>query len=170
MHLAPTPIISGTSATISDGVVGVYQTLQQMRKMVNAAKITPQIRQAATGLIFMTPQKDELSEVETLFNFVRDTVRYTRDIHGVETLSAPYQTLLGKIGDCDDQTMLLCALLEAIGYPTRFVIAGYFNAACFEHVYCQVSAAGQWIDCDPTEPYAMGYAPPDPTLLAFEAV
>jgi transglutaminase-like putative cysteine protease len=169
MILAPTPQLSGQIVHISGGLAGVYQTLAAMRKLVNQYKIDPTIRQAATSAIFLTPEKDELSEVAALFSVVRDGCRYTRDINGVETLSTPDKTLIGKIGDCDDQTTLLAALLESVGYPTRFVIAGY-HGQDYEHVYLQVWAGDQWINMDATEPYPMGWEAPAATIKAYETV
>lgn len=169
MLTAPTPHLSGNIVHISNGTAGIYQTLAAMRRMVNQCKTDFTIRQAATSLVFLTPEKDEISEVRAIFEFVRDRIRYTKDIHGVETLSTPDKTLAGMVGDCDDQTTLLASLLEAVGYPTRFVIAGY-NGPDYEHVYLQAWVGGQWIGLDPTEPYPMGWEPPAPTVIAYETV
>lgn len=141
-----------------------------MRSLVNRFKASPLIRQCATGLVFLAPEKDERAEIEALFHFVRDSIRYTRDIHDVETLSTPDKTLAGRFGDCDDQVTLLCTLLESVGYPTRFVIAGYLGGADFSHVYCQCFDGEDWIDLDPTEMQPMGWAAPNPSPLAFEDV
>lgn len=154
---------------LANGTTGIYQTLAAMRQMVNHCKTDPQIRQAATSTVFLTPEKDEIAEVRAVFEFVRDRIRYVKDIYGVETLSTPDKTLEGMIGDCDDQTTLLAAMLEAIGYPTRFVIAGY-SGRDFEHVYLQVWIQGHWISLDPTEHHPLGWEPPDPTVIAYEVV
>lgn len=167
--LAPTPQLSGQITHIPGGLPGVIQTLAKMRQMVNQSKVSPQIRQAATSAIFLTPEKDELSEVNAIFSLVRDGVRYIKDVHNVETLSTPEKTLEGRMGDCDDQTMLLAALLESVGYPTRFVVAGY-HGPDYEHVYLQAWADGQWINMDPTEQNQMGWEPPLATVKAYEAV
>lgn len=161
MMLAPTPHLTGYSAPMRSGYPGILQTLAQMRAMVRECRKNPVIRQAATSTIFLTPEKDEWHETEAIFNLVRDSVRYVRDVFDVETLSTPMATLAGRIGDCDDQIMLLAAMLESVGYPTRFVIEGYSNPDVFEHVYLQSLIAGQWVSMDPTEPYLMGWSPPD---------
>ena len=174
MMLAPLIAFTATPRYMSDGVAGVGQTLRQMRALVKVARIAPAIRQAATNIVWLTPEKDEYSECAALFEFVRDRIRYTRDIHEVETLATPEKTLEGMFGDCDDQTMLLCALFESAGYGTRFVVAAYGDDSvfepAFEHVYCQVFVCGEWIDCDPTEQQAFGWAPPNPTRIAMEKI
>jgi transglutaminase-like putative cysteine protease len=169
MMLAPAPTLSGTITQIADGVAGVDQTIRTMRELVNNCKTDLRIREAATSVIFIQPEKVAHYEIEALFNFVRDSIRYVRDVHGVETLMAPPTTLAVRLGDCDDQACLLACMLESVGYPSRFVVAGY-DAGVFEHVYLQAWDGSQWIDLDPTEPQPMGWAPPDPSVIAFEAV
>lgn len=170
MFLAPTPTLNGTVRPLKSGKAGVFQTLKVMRQLVNAARLDPQLRQVATSAVFLKPQKDELAEVTTLFNLVQSQIRYTGDVNNVETLQTPQITLASRIGDCDDMTSLLCTLFECIGYPTRFVVAGYGGSLDFSHVYAQVFAAGDWIDCDATEPYPIGWAGPNPSVIFYEAV
>ena len=101
---------------------------------------------------------------------MRDTVRYVRDVHEVETLQSPDKTIALRVGDCDDQAVLLASLLESVGYPTRFVAAGYAAPGELDHVYLQVCLDGEWLDADPTERMFLGWAPPDPVTLLVEHV
>lgn len=151
-----------------DGQAGVFATLRVMRDIVNEAKTDPEIMHAATAAVFLVPPKDELSEARAIFDMVRENVRYLKDVWNVETVTYPATTLKRRVGDCDDQVTLLCSLFESVGYPTRFVMTGYNTRDVFEHVYCQVLVAGQWVDCDPTEPQPMGYAPPNPVAYFLE--
>lgn len=169
MRLAPLAHLSGTFHSIGNGMTGIYQTLRLMRTLADEGSRNLAVRQAAISAIYLTPEKNEFHEAETLFNLVRDCIRYVRDIHGVETLCTPEKTLAQRVGDCDDQTTLLAALLQSVGYQTRFVIAGYSNPQMAEHVYLQVFVNGAWVDCDPTETSApFGWAPPYPEFLYIE--
>ena len=168
--LAPTPVLYGYVIPLANGYSGVQQTLRMMRQLVNQGKTNTQIRQAATNTVFLTPEKDEYSEAEALFNYVRDSIRYVKDVNDIETLSTPMMTLEGRIGDCDDQTVLLASLLESIGYPTRFVIEGYTTPGEYEHVYMQALEFGQFISMDPTEQKYMGWSPPNPVSQAVEVI
>ena len=170
MMLAPTPRLSGQIVALSDGMRGVEQTLGTMRALVNQYRTDLDIRQTATATIFLTPEKNQLAEAQALFDLVQHGIRYTRDINGVETISTPLMTLQGRIGDCDDQVVLLATLLEAVGYPTRFVVAGYNVPGQLEHVYLQVLLDGQWIDMDPTEQHPMGWAAPRAVAYGVEQV
>lgn len=168
--LAPTPVLSSYIVPLANGVGGVHQTLAMMRQLVNQCKTNIQIRQAATNTIFLTPEKDEYSEAEAIFNFVRDNIRYVRDVNDVETLSTPMMTLEGRLGDCDDQTVLLASMLESVGYPTRFVVEGYTTPGEYDHVYMQALVYGQFISMDPTEQNYMGWSPPDPVSQFVEII
>lgn len=170
MQLAPQPPLTGYCVNIPGGVRGVRRTLDTMRALVRAFRVAPELRQAASSLIYTTPERDAYSEASALFSWVQGSVRYVRDVHEVETLSTPLVTLRGRIGDCDDQVTLLATLLEAVGYPTRFIAAGYYEAGHFDHVYMQAFLGGQWVDMDPTERNPMGWAPPDPVALLIEDV
>ena len=63
--------------------------------------------------------KDYEAELRCLHAFVRDHVRYVRDIEGVETLQTPIQTLNVLAGDCDDKSMLFCAHSYSIMRSSR---------------------------------------------------
>lgn len=160
--------LHGTLTHISPGRRGIMQTLQVMRLYVNEGRRNLTVREAAANAVWMVPAKDGLSEVRAIFEFVRDTIRYMSDPVDVESVAAPDKTLLLKYGDCDDQVVLLCALFESVGYPTRFVVAGYTDPKVFEHVYCQVFAGDEWIYCDPTEPEALGWSAPMPLVTYIE--
>jgi hypothetical protein len=167
MFLAPDYPLSGAIVHLAGGRAGTWQTIRTMRALVNAGKVQPELIHAAVSAIYLTPETDELAEVSAVFAAVRDGVRYVRDVCGVETLCDPLTTLRRRAGDCDDQSTLLAAMLEAVGYPTRFIVAGY-SGPDFEHVYVQVYARGQWIDLDPTEHNGVGWAPPYPTIYQIE--
>ena len=170
MMLAPTPRLSGHIVALADGMRGVEQTLGTMRSLVNQYRTDLDIRQTATATIFLTPEKDQLAEAHALFELVQHGIRYTRDINGIETISTPLMTLHGRIGDCDDQVVLLATLLEAVGYPTRFVVAGYNVPGQLEHVYLQACLNNQWVDMDPTEQHPMGWAAPGAVAYGVEQV
>lgn len=170
MMLAPTPQLSATSRPYAVGLRGVKQTLAVMRNYVMQGRRNMTVRQAATNVTFLTPEKDEPGELLKIFAFVQGNVRYVKDVHDVETLSTAEKTLLGKVGDCDDKSVLLAAMFESVGYPTRFVVAGYNEPGTLEHVWVQVCCDGEWIDADSTEPYPLGWSAPAPVTIYYERV
>ncbi len=134
-------------------------TLQAMRAKVRANKTNPYIRALAYRLTEPLRQKDWRGEINACFEYVRDNLRYIKDISGVETLADPLQVIQQGQGDCDDKSTLLAAMLESIGHPTRFVAVG-FNAGELSHVYVETRLGQRWIALDPTEPYNMGWCVP----------
>lgn len=144
---------------IPEGRAGVKKTLDVMADLVNQSKKTPHIREFARSYVQDLSQKDIYGEVKRLFLFVRDNIRYIKDIRGIETLHTPEKILEQKAGDCDDKSVLIAALLESIGYECRFVAVA-FKSNNFTHVFTQVKLRGKWISLETTEPWAMGKAAP----------
>lgn len=169
MWLAPTPHFTATLAAAPSGRAQVFDTLKRMRRLITKGRTDPRVLQAATTIVYLTPPKDRPAELRALFEYVRDNIRYQQDVHGVETLAEPHITLARRVGDCDDQATLLCALAESIGYPSRLVVAAY-DGGDFEHVYCQLFDGTRWIDCDTTERGELGYSPPGATRVYIEPI
>jgi len=170
MYCAPCYATRGQLIGAPSGAAGVWQTVRLMREMIKGYRVNTQIIDSAISLIFLVPSKDDIAEVNAIFEYVRDSIRYTRDVYGIETLADPVTTLIRRVGDCDDKTTLFCALCEAVGYPTRLVMAGYFGSKDFQHIYAQVWVNNQWIDADTTESDPLGYAPPSPSVYWIEKV
>lgn len=165
--IAQSPGLSACSYNIADGREGILQTVFIMRAMVTEFRINPQIRALALSLVEFLPQKDYLDEVDKLFHFVRDEIRYVQDIYEIETLSTPDKTIELGQGDCDDKSVLLATLLETLGFKTAFKITGYHGSA-FEHVYVYVTVPNVGsLHLDATEPESMGYEPPNPTVALY---
>lgn len=166
----PNPVqLSGAVVIGPDGAAGVRNTLRQMRAFVREGRRNPKIRSTALNLISLVPERDALGEIRTLFEFVRDRIRYVADVLEVETLADAQRTLEIAQGDCDDKSILLAALLESIGYATQFIVTGYQSPDWFEHVYLRVLLpSGNWMPLDASEPQAMGWEPANPVALMLE--
>lgn len=141
------------------GEPGTSATLQLMRRVVNQYKRDPAVRETALSLIAGLRPKDWRGEIKALFEFVRDHIRYTRDIRGLETLQIPTVTLDNSAGDCDDKSTLLAALLESIGHPTRFVAVGYSKPGAYSHVYVETKLGASWLPLDATVQRPLGWCP-----------
>lgn len=157
LHLtAPEP--RAYLGAIPDGPEGVRVTLELMRRLVREWRSNPEIIALARHIVSSVAQKDFTGEVSALQNFVRDSIRYTQDVNEVETVQAPNITLQTAHGDCDDQSVLLATLLEAVGHPTRFAAIG-FEPDNFEHVYVETLIGRNWESAETTEPVPVGWMP-----------
>ena len=131
-----------------------------MRAYVEQYKAHPTVRFVAQELTADLPQKDFAGEVDALYYFVQNNIRYVRDVNGIETVQTPIKTLELRSGDCDDKSTLLAALLQSIGFDTRFHAMG-FRRNTINHVLLEVQLDGQWIPLETTEPVMMGWSPPN---------
>lgn len=144
---------------LPSGPAGVRATLKIMKRWRDQYKTNPTIRNLALQLTTGLPQKDHRGEIERVHAFVRDSIRYVRDVAGVETLQTPLKTLELRAGDCDDKSTLIATLLASIGYPTRFVAVG-FAPGRFSHVFAEVRRGTAWIALETTEYWPVGKKPP----------
>lgn len=150
-----------TLAEIPDGSAGVMATLRIMRDMAREARRDYAIRRLAEEIIrdANVDEKDWANEARAIHNYVRDNIRYTFDINGIETVKTPQKLLESRIGDCDDKSLLTAALLESIGHPARFVAVG-FEPGQLSHVFVETRIGNRWFASDTTEPVDFGWTPP----------
>lgn len=156
------PQQTATLGILRSGASGIRQTLGYMVSFVKQYRKNPEIRALAESIIADIPQKDSVGEVRSIFNWVRDNIRYTQDVRDVETLKTPDATVYSAQGDCDDKATLVATLLESIGYTTRFIAIGMNAPELFEHVYAQVKLGTRWIGLDTTESVSLGWEPRNP--------
>lgn len=149
---------------ISPGIEGIRETLALMRSIVRRSKADPRIVMKARLLTQHCAAKDWRGETNACFLFVRDRIRYIMDPVDVEALTTPTRLMDIGQGDCDDKATLLCALLESIGHPTRFVAIG-FEPGALSHVYVETRLGATWIPLETTERVAMGELPFDPATV-----
>jgi len=129
-----------------------------MRDMTRRGRKNLMVRNKAVLLTRDLPQKDRPGEIRVLHNFVRDSIRYVRDVRGVETVQDAEATLRLQAGDCDDKSVLLASMLEALGFRTRFRAVG-FKPGHYQHVFPEVLFDGFWLALETTEPVSPGWIP-----------
>lgn len=119
--------------------------LKYIIEMIQKGRRNPQIRQFAVQAVskkcgdsWCTPEKDWEAEVDTMFNVVRQHVRYVRDTYGVDLYQHPKRTIQFGGGDCDDYTITLGSLLQAIGYPIKCRVIQTVDSDDWNHIYLLV--------------------------------
>ncbi|VGO20150.1 DUF998 domain-containing protein [Pontiella sulfatireligans] len=81
---------------------------------------------------------DELLKTKALLDFVSNEIHYVSDPDdGFEHAKDPINTLIAGGGDCEDQTLVLCSLLESVGVKT-------YIAFTDEHVFALVRFSGDY--------------------------
>jgi hypothetical protein len=174
--------VRASFGSIPSGIEGVRATLRLMVKCVrdflkpawhnqDGVQGLLLVRVTAQQAVQHCAEKDYLAEVTALHRFVRDDIRYVRDMLDAETLQYPDKTLILKSGDCDDKSMLLAAMANCIGYPARFCAIAVKNEPDFTHVSCEILVGGEygWVNAetipinDRGAKVDLGWFPPDAT-------
>lgn len=148
---------------IPKGYLGTNKTVQHMQVLIRAGVKDFYVRQKAIDILLArgVKPKDYLGEIKTLFEWVQGNIRYTKDPFRLEVLHSPRRMLELRAGDCDDMSILLGTMLEAIGHPVRLILTGPdpSRPRLFTHVYLEVFHKGRWLPLDPTMPHPMGWSP-----------
>jgi transglutaminase-like putative cysteine protease len=147
-----------TFEAIGSGEQGVIDTLKIMRREIIKGKQSPLIRQFTANLVNGLRQKDYIGEVRKIHEFVRDNIRYVKDIDGVETVHGAEFILKNRYGDCDDKSILVASMLLSIGHPCAIVACGFIEKM-FSHVYVITKIGEKWVPVETTEQVALGWQP-----------
>lgn len=148
-----------TLQVLPDGVAGIKATLALMVKLARQSKNTWAVRSLAESIVRGVREKSYVEEARAIQEYVRDHVRYTKDIRDTETVATPEKTVERGLGDCDDKSLLTAALLESVGHPTRFVAIGR-TPGHYVHVLVETKIANRWIAVETTESVPLGWYPP----------
>jgi len=108
---------------------------------------------------------DDLTKATALLAFVSRDIRYISDPDdGLEYAKDPFTTLIAGAGDCEDQSLLLCSLLESVGVKTYMAFSDHhvFILVRFKKQYPEIKATPYgYIDdapcyaLDPSDPNAV---------------
>jgi transglutaminase-like putative cysteine protease len=149
---------------VPPGTVGTLATARLIAELIRQGAKEFCVRQKAIHIFRLAcvRPKDRFGEVAALFHWVRQNIRYTRDIHRVELLHTARRMIDVRAGDCDDMTILLGSMLMATGHPVRLVLVGFRpnKPNAYSHIYPEVKVHGRWIALDATMNRPLGWAPP----------
>jgi len=159
MILGQVPKTTATLHKIPDGAAGIKATLEIMAELARRGRETWTVRSLAERIVSNVPQKNYWAELSAIHAWVRDNIRYTHDVRDVETVAPPEQTIQRGLGDCDDKSLLVAALIEAIGHQARFVAVGK-RFGDYQHVLVEANIDGAWIPVETTENVPLGWYPP----------
>lgn len=152
--------LSAQLLSLPEGDAGTRATLRVMASLVRQYRHSLPIRTLALDIVGgVSGHKNFAGEAATLCRWVQSNIRYVRDVNDVETIQTPLKTLDFRQGDCDDQSTLLSALLQAVGFQTRFLAIKTVPGGPFVHVVTQAQIGSDWIPLETTEPWEPGQFP-----------
>lgn len=145
--------------------------IRALRQLVQDGKRDPAVYEFARravnkkcGKDWCVPEKNNGAEIGALFRAVRNNVRYTSDIAGVDSYQKPSHTLRFRTGDCDDYSSLTCALAQSLGLPCRFKVIRTKGAPEWNHIYAQIGLPRRrpkkWISFDASVDMPLGWEAP----------
>ena len=116
-------------------------------------------------------QDDEVEKTKALLSFVSNEIHYVSDpADNVEYAKGPILTLISGGGDCEDQTLLLCSMLETVGVTTyiAFTDEHVFALVQFDELHPELDVDPVFlIDARPV--YALDPSDPGATIGRFAA-
>lgn len=130
-------MIRVNSPDIDDRISWIMAEIEEGKRDPRIRALAAQILSRKSDGSWAVQERDWNAEVDAIFNFTRQNVRYTRDIHEVELFQKATRTLELKIADCDDLSILLGSLLQCVGYPVLLRVIG-LGGNTYQHIYVVV--------------------------------
>jgi transglutaminase-like putative cysteine protease len=151
---------------IPSGDKGTAKTVAEMRRLIRDGSKQPKVRELAASIAMHHP--DDRGKISSIFSFVQSKMRYVRDPLHQEMLGGTdyHIDTMGSEGamrgDCDDHTIMLGAMLESVGYPTRITTVRVKpGGTSYDHVYLEAFDRRGWIPLDAAnKKKPAGEAPP----------
>jgi len=85
-------------------------------------------------------QGNTLAETSyNIWHFIKTNIVYKKDKPGYEEIRTPQRTLNEKIGDCEDYSILVAAVLSFLGYKPYFYIVAFSGKENYGHIYVGVN-------------------------------
>lgn len=126
------------------------ETIRRMFELVGQAVTDPKFQELVYQITQAVPGKDYSGEVRSIFNWVKANIKYTRDPYGVELVQDVWSTINRGRADCDDFSILIAAMGEVMGNPSRFVTVSTRPDKEPCHVYPELNTRGRWTALDVT--------------------
>jgi transglutaminase-like putative cysteine protease len=112
----------------NNGIDAVRETLRKMVAIIRKYSSDVTTINAASAIIAAAGVRDVRGQryqvIRSIQNWVRDHIVYVPDPRLHEMLQTPPRTLTRGMGDCDDKTILVCTLLETLGFQTELLAVG----------------------------------------------
>lgn len=164
---------------IAPGNVGILQTLERMRLLVEQDAQSPFVQWAfrsATG----APGIPVMAQV---YEWVLQHMVYTHDGEASDSVLAMEEELrapsylinrihqFGKAeGDCDDFVILTTSLLKRGGVRVRWVVTSAREDREFDHVFLQAFDGFSWVTLDGIHGAPMGWMVPADNMTNLQVV
>ena len=148
------------SNTATYQVRGTSKTLKRFANVddtiVAIKRIIAQNYIAVAELAHSLKADTQAQTFENIWEYVRENIQYKNDAKGVEQLRTPQRTMHDRIGDCDDFSILISAILTNLNIRHELTVAAYKSKNDWQHIYpvaYDTNGNRYVIDCVPEIPY-----------------
>jgi hypothetical protein len=91
--------------------------------------------------------------------WTQKNIGYCWDPRGTDTFVHPYRLLDWKSGDCDDHSLLVSSVLEALGIPSVMIMVAQKNPNMYNHILAGAVIDGRIVPLETTIPAELGWHP-----------
>lgn len=134
----------------------IRDTLALMARMVRDRRDDRRVRDLALRLTEGCPRGVNSCRMARVLDYARGRLRYELDPRGGELIHDPVDTIERinggglAAGDCDDGAVLVSAMLESLGIPTRLTAVSTRGDQKLHHVAVEArDVTGFWVYLDP---------------------
>lgn len=156
---------------VAEHSASIAQRVQSMAEIITEARGMVVFRNIIAPLINGTVNGGPDIELQAIYDYVKEKIRFVRDPRGIDYIYDPVATLQRGIGDCDDHVVVLGSLVQAIGYPIK-IRAISLDGRHYTHVYVLAGVmdadGGMWIPMDTV--FADGYGCSPESKVQMELV
>ena len=129
---------------------------RELKRLKEEGCRSPEVRSLALEII-----RNSESRVESIFDFVKQNVRYVPDPNQTELFIHPKRMVSlyrqgSAAGDCDDHSLFTASLLCSIGHETRILILD-IQGEGYDHAIAQVFTDNNWLNLDTTSKFPLGW-------------
>jgi len=141
-----------TDHEIPIGDAGIRATLRRMAVLARRGIRDEQTLVMSRKITSTAPVANKSAEAKAIFDWTVKNIRYVQDPVHIEFIMSPAKLIEVGSGDCDDLSITVASMAEAVGIPARFVAVktmardGY--SPRFNHVYPELYLDGRWVAHD----------------------
>ena len=121
--------------------------------IASLVKVDAQTKAIADYIVSSScPGFDRVCYAKSIFYFVRDEFRYVQDPAAFEYVKTLPESIISGGGDCDDSTVGIASLLQAVGFKVRlvFVPRHVYVEAYIPEAVNRYKRDGGWVVLDGT--------------------
>jgi hypothetical protein len=141
----------GDRVTVLRGLV--WGTSIRGRDGLKGSLRDPLMRHIGLLITSACPARNDMCELQGVYDFTQRNVRYTGDITFKDTFQSALRTMQFGGGDCDDHSVLNAVMAMENGYQTKFRITSN-TGATWDHIYLMAGIPKHrpvsWVPLDTT--------------------